>query len=106
MNVEECELNKGNLGQPVANKCSTSGNDILSNGTRHPAFSGISISSILLIQYITAECTTEIGALRFPRTSQPVPSKSKIADPSEGLISTRRQIWKEKFKDPHYLRRK
>lgn len=65
----------------------------LSSGTRQPAFNGISISSIERMQYITAEWTTEIGAFRFPRTSQPVPSKSKIAEPSDSFISTRRDIY-------------
>jgi len=60
----------------------------LSRGTRHPALSGMSRSSIARMQYITAEWTTEIGALRFPRTSHPVPSKSRTAEPLVSSIST------------------
>lgn len=60
----------------------------LSRGTRHPALSGISRSNIARMQYITAEWTTEIGALRFPRTSHPVPSKSRTAEPLATSIST------------------
>jgi hypothetical protein len=52
----------------------------------------MSTSSMARMQYITAECTTEIGELRFPRTSHPVPSKSNTAEPSASFISTRRQI--------------
>lgn len=67
--------------------------DAPSRGTRQPALSGISMSSIERMQYITAECTTEMGALRLPRTSAPVPAKSSTADPSCGLISTRSWIY-------------
>jgi hypothetical protein len=63
-----------------------------SRGTRQPAFRGMSTSSIERMQYITAEWTTEIGELRLPRTSHPVPSKSNTAEPSSSFISTRRQI--------------
>ena len=42
---------------------------------------------------MTAEWTTEIGALRLPRTSQPVPEKSRYAEPSCSLISTLSCIW-------------
>lgn len=62
-------------------------------GTRHPALSGISTSNIERIQYITALCTTEIGALRLPRTSGPVPSKSKTALPDLASISMRKFNW-------------
>lgn len=62
-------------------------------GTRHPAFSGISKSNIARMQYMTAECTTEIGAFRFPRTSDPVPVKSSVAEPVSVSISTLRWIW-------------
>lgn len=36
-----------------------------------------------------------MGVFRLPRTSQPVPSKSKIAEPSNSLISTRRDTCAE-----------
>lgn len=38
------------------------------------------------------ECTTDIGALRFPLTSGPVPSKSNTADPFDSSIETFRDI--------------
>src|SRR6266851_2531756 len=68
------------------------GKHLLSRGTRQPAFKGMSTLSMARMQYITAEWTTETGALRFPRTSHPVPSKSNKAEPSSSFISTRRQI--------------
>lgn len=45
---------------------------------------------------MTAECTTDIGALRFPRTSQPVPAKSSTAEPVDSSISTRSLIFQGK----------
>ena len=40
-----------------------------------------------------AECTTDIGALRLPRTSKPVPSKSKTAPPVSLSMVTLRAIY-------------
>jgi hypothetical protein len=37
---------------------------------------------------MTALCTTEIGAFRLPRTSVPVPAKSKVAEPLEVSMET------------------
>jgi hypothetical protein len=61
-------------------------------GTKHPAFNGISSSNIARRQYMTAECTTLIGAFRFPRTSGPVWVKSKVAEPVEGSMVIFKQI--------------
>ena len=42
---------------------------------------------------MTAECTTDTGAFRFPWISHPVPVKSSTAEPSASSMSTRSRIY-------------